>query len=83
MLHEIKNNIITAIINDLGAELISLKFNNITTISELYNISRKPGWEKELVGIGDKSATILKSTVDSYCNSINEREGLRWGTTQF
>ena len=33
MLHEIKNNIITAIINDLGAELISLKFNNIDILN--------------------------------------------------
>ena len=35
MLHEIKNNIITAIINDLGAELISLKFNNIDVLNDL------------------------------------------------
>ena len=33
MLHEIKNNFITATINDLGAELISLKFNNIDILN--------------------------------------------------
>lgn len=33
MLHTIKNNIITATINDLGAELISLKFNNVDILN--------------------------------------------------
>ena len=42
MLHEIKNNIITAIINDLGAELISLKFNNI----DILNDSKNSTWNK-------------------------------------
>mgnify|MGYP003289062498 CR=1 FL=1 len=42
MLHEIKNNFITAIINDLGAELVSLKFNNI----DILNDSKNSTWNK-------------------------------------